>query len=77
MVHQAIYDRFVATMKEKVGALSQGCTLDGDVDCGAMTMGEAQVGYLYSTDIAFSFRWRWRSSYPLSCLGGWYPETGG
>eukprot|EP00051_Salpingoeca_urceolata_P031567 m.12052 g.12052 ORF g.12052 m.12052 type:complete len:603 (-) comp4168_c0_seq2:214-2022(-) len=39
IVHAAIYDRFVETMAANVSALSQGAPLDGDVDCGAMTMG--------------------------------------
>ena len=39
VVHTDIYDDFVATMQEKVGALTQGPPLSGDFDCGAMTMG--------------------------------------
>ena len=43
IVNAAIYDEFVATMEKQVNALTQGSPLAGDYDCGAMTMGEAQV----------------------------------
>eukprot|EP00730_Choanoeca_flexa_P009643 TRINITY_DN12733_c0_g1_i1.p1 TRINITY_DN12733_c0_g1~~TRINITY_DN12733_c0_g1_i1.p1 ORF type:complete len:614 (+),score=136.64 TRINITY_DN12733_c0_g1_i1:56-1897(+) len=39
VIHSGIYDRFVSTLTPKVQALTQGCPLQGDADCGAMTMG--------------------------------------
>eukprot|EP00050_Salpingoeca_kvevrii_P014418 m.35957 g.35957 ORF g.35957 m.35957 type:complete len:608 (+) comp5753_c0_seq1:41-1864(+) len=43
IVNEKIYDRFVGDMEKRVSALSQGSPLDGDFDCGAMTMGEKQA----------------------------------
>ena len=43
VAHQKIYNKLVDVMSQKVNALSQGPPLDGDFDCGAMTMGPAQV----------------------------------
>eukprot|EP00047_Mylnosiga_fluctuans_P005047 m.238080 g.238080 ORF g.238080 m.238080 type:complete len:605 (+) comp13244_c0_seq1:33-1847(+) len=39
VVLEPIYDKFVAVMQERVTRLSQGAPLEGNVDCGAMTMG--------------------------------------
>ena len=43
VAHQKIYNKLVEVMCQKVNALSQGPPLDGDFDCGAMTMGPIQV----------------------------------
>ncbi|EDQ87590.1 uncharacterized protein MONBRDRAFT_33244 [Monosiga brevicollis MX1] len=43
IVHEGVYDKMVATLAPKVQALVQGCPADGDVDCGAMTMGVASA----------------------------------
>lgn len=49
VVHERIYDRFVEDMKKRVNALTQGPPLDGEFDCGAMTMGERQVSENFSS----------------------------
>ena len=43
VVHEAIYDKFVAEMEKRVSSLSQGPPLEGEFDCGAMTMGVKEV----------------------------------
>jgi aldehyde dehydrogenase (NAD+) len=44
VIHSKIYDRFVQAVAAKVAALSQGPPLSATVDCGAMTMGAAEIG---------------------------------
>lgn len=46
IVHQGIYDKLVKEMKGRIEKLSQGPPLEGEFDCGAMTMGRAQVRVL-------------------------------
>jgi acyl-CoA reductase-like NAD-dependent aldehyde dehydrogenase len=43
VAHAGIYDRLVDTMNARVNALTQGPPMRGEFDCGAMTMGPAQV----------------------------------
>jgi len=43
VVHAGIYDKFVARVEKEVNLLTQGPPMDGDFDCGAMTMGVQEI----------------------------------
>ncbi len=53
VVHEKIYDKFVADMATRVRALTQGPPAQGVFDCGAMTMGEQQVRFLLDSFFVF------------------------